>query len=62
MKLAVQRLTIQAPTDEVFQYFVDPVLFGEWVASGATLDPTPGGLVRWTHPNGDTVSGRTGSH
>jgi uncharacterized protein YndB with AHSA1/START domain len=58
MKLAVQRLVIQAPADEVFQYLIDPALFGDWMASGATLDPTPGGLVRWTHPNGDTVSGR----
>jgi uncharacterized protein YndB with AHSA1/START domain len=58
MKLAIQRLVIHAPTDEVFRYFVDPELFGQWMAGGAALDPRPGGLVRWTHPNGDTVSGR----
>jgi uncharacterized protein YndB with AHSA1/START domain len=58
MKLAVQRLVIQAPADEVFEHLVDPALFGLWMAEGATLDPTPGGTVRWTHPNGDTVSGR----
>lgn len=58
MKLAVQQLLIHAPAAEVFEFFVDPVLFGEWMAEGATLDPTPGGIVRWTHPNGDTVSGR----
>jgi uncharacterized protein YndB with AHSA1/START domain len=58
MKLAVQRLVIHAPADEVFEYLVDPVLFGQWMAEGATLDATPGGTVRWTHPNGDTVSGR----
>ena len=27
------------------------------MAEGATLDPIPGGIVRWTHPNGDTVLG-----
>jgi uncharacterized protein YndB with AHSA1/START domain len=58
VKLAVQRLVIHAPADEVFEYLVDPVLFGQWMAEGATLDPTPGGTVRWTHPNGDTVTGR----
>lgn len=58
MKLAIQRLVIHAPAEEVFGYLVDPVLFGQWMAEGATLDPTPGGTVRWTHPNGDTVCGR----
>jgi uncharacterized protein YndB with AHSA1/START domain len=58
MKLAVQKLVIHAPADAVFQHFVDPELFGHWMAEGATLEPTPGGVVRWTHPNGDTVSGR----
>jgi uncharacterized protein YndB with AHSA1/START domain len=28
------------------------------MAEDAILDATPGGVVRWTHPNGDTVSGR----
>jgi uncharacterized protein YndB with AHSA1/START domain len=58
VKLAVQRLVINASADQVFAHLVDPELFGLWMAEGATLDPTPGGLVRWTHPNGDTVSGR----
>jgi uncharacterized protein YndB with AHSA1/START domain len=58
VKLAMQQLVINAPADQVFDYFVDPALFGLWMADGAALDPTPGGIVRWTHPNGDTVSGR----
>lgn len=58
MKLAVQRLVIAAPADQIFEHFVDPALFGLWMAEGATLDPVPGGIVSWTHPNGDTVSGR----
>jgi uncharacterized protein YndB with AHSA1/START domain len=58
VKLAVQEVVIHAPAEQVFQHFVDPTLFGLWMADGATLDPTPGGVVRWTHPNGDTVSGR----
>jgi uncharacterized protein YndB with AHSA1/START domain len=58
VKLAVQRVVIEAPVDEVFEHFVDPVLFGRWMAEGATLEATPGGVVSWTHPNGDTVSGQ----
>jgi len=58
VKLAVQRIVVRAPADEVFAHFVDPALFGLWMAEGAELEPTPGGIVRWTHPNGDTVSGR----
>ena len=38
--------------------FTDPEQFGRWMAPDAILDPTPGGIVRWTHPNGDTVSGQ----
>lgn len=58
MKLAVQRLVIDAPADRVFEHFMDPALFGLWMAADATLDPVPGGIISWTHPNGDTVSGR----
>ena len=25
-------------------------------ADDATLEPVPGGVVRWTHPNGDSCS------
>jgi uncharacterized protein YndB with AHSA1/START domain len=58
VKLAVQQLVVKASAERVFQMFVDPALFGRWMAQDATLDATPGGVVRWTHPNGDTVSGR----
>jgi uncharacterized protein YndB with AHSA1/START domain len=58
VKLAVQRLVVRAPAEQVFKHFIDPALFGLWMAEGATLDPSLGGVVSWTHPNGDTVSGR----
>ncbi len=57
MKLAVQQIVVDAPIDDVFALLVDPELFVLWMADDAILDPTPGGTVRWTHPNGDTVSG-----
>jgi uncharacterized protein YndB with AHSA1/START domain len=58
MKLAVQQLVINADAESVFQMFVDPAQFGLWMAEGATLDAKTGGVVRWTHPNGDSVSGQ----
>jgi uncharacterized protein YndB with AHSA1/START domain len=58
VKLATQRLVINADVESVFQMFVDPAQFGLWMAEGATLDARPGGVVRWTHPNGDSVSGQ----
>ncbi|MDY7102494.1 MAG: SRPBCC domain-containing protein [Actinomycetota bacterium] len=57
MKLVAQELTIDAPPETVWRYLVDPARFVEWMAVDATLDPSPGGVVRWTHANGDTCSG-----
>jgi uncharacterized protein YndB with AHSA1/START domain len=57
MKLVVQELVIHAPAEQVYEHLVDPALFIEWMADDATLDPVPGGTIRWTHANGDTCSG-----
>jgi uncharacterized protein YndB with AHSA1/START domain len=58
MKLVIQQLVVRASAERVFELFTDPVQFGQWMAEDAILDATAGGVVRWTHPNGDTVSGR----
>jgi uncharacterized protein YndB with AHSA1/START domain len=57
VKLVTQRLVIDAPPTDVYDMLVDPELFVQWMAVDATLDPTPGGRIRWTHANGDTCSG-----
>jgi uncharacterized protein YndB with AHSA1/START domain len=57
VKLVAQELTIAAPPSVVYRYLTDPAFFVEWMADMATLDPTPGGQIRWTHANGDTCSG-----
>jgi uncharacterized protein YndB with AHSA1/START domain len=57
VKLVVQELTIHAVAHVVFEFLTDPELFVQWMADTATLDPVEGGPGRWTHPNGDTVSG-----
>jgi uncharacterized protein YndB with AHSA1/START domain len=57
VKLAVQELVVHAPIEQLFELLVDPELFVLWMAEDATLDPVPGGVVRWTLPNGDSCSG-----
>jgi uncharacterized protein YndB with AHSA1/START domain len=57
VKLVVQELTIAAPAHVVYELLTDPGQFVRWMAEEASLDPRPGGTVRWTHANGDTCSG-----
>ena len=38
-------------------YRADLQPFVQWMADDATLDPRPGGVVRWTHASGDTCAG-----
>jgi uncharacterized protein YndB with AHSA1/START domain len=57
MKLVAQEIVIGAPADTVYEMLTDPELFVLWMADDATLDPVPGGTIRWTHANGDTCSG-----
>jgi uncharacterized protein YndB with AHSA1/START domain len=58
VRLAVQELVVHALPAEVYRMFVEPELFVRWMAVDALLDPVVGGVVRWTHANGDTCSGR----
>jgi uncharacterized protein YndB with AHSA1/START domain len=57
VKLVVQELTVHAPAEVLYELLTDPELFVQWMADDATLDPRPGGTVRWTHANGDTCAG-----
>ena len=58
MKLIAHELVINAPAATVYDFLVDPARFVTWMADDATLEPRPGGLIRWTHPNGDSCAGR----
>lgn len=58
MKLVAQELVIDAPAGDIYRMLVEPDLFVQWMATDATLDPVVGGIVRWTHANGDTCAGR----
>jgi uncharacterized protein YndB with AHSA1/START domain len=57
VRLVAQEVTVNAPADQLYELLVDPELFVQWMADDATLDPVPGGVIRWTHPNGDTCAG-----
>ena len=57
MRLLTQQIEIGAPPSVVYEMLVTPELFVQWMAESASLEPTPGGALRWTHANGDTCSG-----
>jgi uncharacterized protein YndB with AHSA1/START domain len=57
MKLVERELFIDAPPAVVYELLTDEARFIEWMAPVASLDPTPGGELTWTHHNGDRVSG-----
>jgi uncharacterized protein YndB with AHSA1/START domain len=57
-EIVTRELTIRAPARIVYELLTDPGSFAEWMAVEARLDPRPGGVMRWTHANGDICAGR----
>ena len=58
MRLASYEVTIAAPVEVVWAHLTTAGGLVRWVGPDATADPAPGGVLRWTHPNGATVAGR----
>jgi uncharacterized protein YndB with AHSA1/START domain len=58
MRLASHEVTIAAPVEVVWAHLTTAEGLVRWVGPAATADPEPGGVLRWTHPNGATVVGR----
>jgi len=58
VRLASYEVIIAAPAEVVWAHLTTAEGLVRWVGPEATADPTPGGLLRWTHPNGATVVGR----
>jgi uncharacterized protein YndB with AHSA1/START domain len=48
---------IEAPVDVVWRLFTTAEGLNEWMSVEATVDLRPGGTIRWTHENGNVVSG-----
>jgi uncharacterized protein YndB with AHSA1/START domain len=57
VKLVERQIFIAASPARVYGLLTDAELLVEWMAPEAELDPTPGGALRWTHVNGDSVIG-----
>jgi uncharacterized protein YndB with AHSA1/START domain len=57
MRLVRRSIQIGAPPSLVYELLTDRALFVQWMAESAGIDGRPGGLIRWTHPNGDSCSG-----
>jgi uncharacterized protein YndB with AHSA1/START domain len=58
MRLASYEVTIAAPAEVVWSHLTTAEGLVRWVGPEAAAEPTPGGALRWTHPNGATVIGR----
>jgi uncharacterized protein YndB with AHSA1/START domain len=58
MRLASFELTIDAPAAVVWEHLTTAAGLVRWVGPDAVAEATPGGTLRWTHPNGATVVGR----
>jgi uncharacterized protein YndB with AHSA1/START domain len=58
VRLASYQVRIAAPVQVVWAHLTTAQGLVRWVGPAAAADPTPGGVLRWTHPNGATVVGR----
>jgi uncharacterized protein YndB with AHSA1/START domain len=58
VKLASYELTIGAPAEVVWAHLTTAEGLMRRVGPAATADPAPGGVLRWSHPDGATVVGR----
>jgi uncharacterized protein YndB with AHSA1/START domain len=57
VKLVDRVVHIDAEVEDVYALLIDADRFVALMAPTATLDPPPGGVITWTHRNGDVVSG-----
>ena len=58
MRLASFEVTIAAPAEVVWAHLTTAEGLVRWVGQEATVDPVPGGVLRWTHQDGASVVGR----
>jgi uncharacterized protein YndB with AHSA1/START domain len=58
VRFASYQVTIAAPVEVVWAHLTTAEGLARWVGPAATAEPTPGGVLRWTHPDGATVVGR----
>lgn len=57
MKLVDQTLEVNAPADLLYELLTDAEHLVRWMAATAEVDARVGGIIRWTHANGDSCAG-----
>jgi uncharacterized protein YndB with AHSA1/START domain len=58
VKLVERTVRISAPADVLYELLTTAEGLATWMADVVEVDAQPGGVIRWTHANGDTCSGR----
>jgi uncharacterized protein YndB with AHSA1/START domain len=58
VKLVERTVRVAARADVLYELLTTADGLVTWMADAAEVDARPGGVVRWTHANGDVCSGR----
>ena len=58
MKLVEKNIQFNVPRSLLDELLTDAEHLVRWMAATAEVDPVVGGVIRWTHANGDTCAGR----
>ncbi|HSJ51916.1 MAG TPA: SRPBCC domain-containing protein [Actinomycetota bacterium] len=58
MNLVTYEVAIRAPAETVYRHLTTVDGLTRWIAADAVVEPTAGGILRWTHDNGATMAGR----
>jgi uncharacterized protein YndB with AHSA1/START domain len=57
MNLVDRTPHVHAPADLLYELLTDAEHLVRWMAPSAEVDARVGGVIRWTHANGDSCSG-----
>jgi uncharacterized protein YndB with AHSA1/START domain len=58
VKLVDRTIRVDAPPDLLYELLTDAEHLVRWMAATAEVDARVDGIIRWTHANGDSCSGR----
>jgi uncharacterized protein YndB with AHSA1/START domain len=57
VKLVDRTIEVHAPADLLYELLTDAEHLVRWMAASAHVEARVGGIIRWTHANGDSCSG-----
>jgi uncharacterized protein YndB with AHSA1/START domain len=58
VKLVDKTVVVNAPAEVLYELLTDAEHLVRWMAATAEVEAVVGGLIRWTHANGDSCAGR----